>query len=97
DQRVLRRAGLQPRDHACNLARADVEGRDQLGAIGRYRPHLWRLAAMKAGHASVAFFLALAFNASARACAASSERRTVTRSGKRRSIATMSRDNRWSP
>ncbi len=96
-QSLARRARLQPRDHAGNLAGADIERRHQRGALLRHRARLRRLIAVKAGHASPAFFFGfLSLNKSSRALAASSDNCTVSRSGRRMSMATMSRENRWS-
>src|SRR5215213_5663418 len=92
-QHVLRRARLQLRDRAHDLAGADIERGDDGGAAARDRLHLGRKAVGQIGHASPPFFLALraAASASSRACATASESRTVNRSGSRRSIAAMSR------
>ena len=57
-QGLVRRARLQPRDHAGDLAGADIERSHQRGALLRHRARLRRLVAIKAGHASPAFFLA---------------------------------------
>src|SRR5450631_4450172 len=92
-QRVVRRARLQPRDHAGDLAGADIEGCHQRGALLRHRTRLRRLVAIKAGHASPAFFGFLALKRSSRALAASSDNCTVSRSGRRMSTATISREN----
>src|SRR5205085_4344080 len=91
-QRVARRTRLQPRDHAGDLAGADIERRHQRGALLRHRTRLRRLSALEAAHALPAFFF-LSLNSSSRAFAASSDSRTVSRSGNRMSIATMSREN----
>ena len=93
-QGVVRRARLQPRDHAGDLAGADIERRHQRGALLRHRSRLRRLIAIEAGHASPAFFFGfLSLNRSSRALAASSDNCTVSRSGRRMSMATMSREN----
>src|SRR6476660_3121898 len=96
-QGVARRARLQPGDHAGNLAGADIERCHQRGALLRHRARLRRLIAIKAGHASPAFFFGfLSLNNSSRALAASSDSCTVSRSGRRMSTATISRENSWS-
>src|SRR5258706_453401 len=88
-QGVARRARLQPRDHAGDLAGADIERRHQRGALLRHRAGLRRLVAIKAGHASPAFFFGfLSLNNSSRALAASSDSCTVSRPGRRMSTAT---------
>ena len=66
--------------------------RDDRRAPRRHRLHLRREAVLEGAHAAPPFFFGfLSLSASARACAAASDSRTVTRSGSRRSIATMSR------
>src|SRR5207245_5753026 len=93
-QRVVRRRRLQPRDHAGDLAGADIERRHQRRALVVDGTRLWGLVAIEAGHASPAFFLVfLSLNSSSRALAASSDNCTVSRSGRRMSTATMSREN----
>src|ERR1700736_4485599 len=93
-QGVARRARPEPRDHAGDLAGADIERRHQRGALLRHRAGLRRLIAIEAGHASPAFFLVfLSLNSSSRALAASSDNCTVSLSGRRMSTATMSREN----
>src|ERR1700738_3259174 len=93
-QGLVGRARLQPRDHAGNLAGADIERGHERGALLRHRARLRRLIAVQAGHASPAFFLDfLSLNNSSRALAASSDSCTVSRSGSRMSTATMSREN----
>ena len=93
-QGLVRRARLQPRDHAGDLAGADIERGHQRGALLRHRARLRRLVAIKAGHASPAFFFGfLSLNSSSRALAASSDNCTVSRSGSRMSTATISREN----
>ena len=89
-QHVLRRLRLEPRDHAGDLAGADVEAGDYRCAARRHRFHLGREAEAQHGHASPPLPLAFlafsaALSASSRAAAAASDCRTVTRSGKRRS------------
>src|SRR6266853_3646454 len=92
-QGVVRRARLQPRDHAGDLAGADIERSHQRGALLRHRARLRGLIAIEAGHASPAFFLVfLSLNSSSRALPASSDNCTVSRSGRRMSTATMSRE-----
>src|SRR3954464_4302455 len=78
-QRVVRRAWFQPRDHAGDLAGADVERGHQRGALLRHRTRLRRLFALEAAHALPAFFF-LSLNSSSRALAASSDNRPVRRS-----------------
>src|SRR6266516_163717 len=96
-QGVTRGARLQPRDHAGNLAGADIERCHQRGALLRHRARLRRLIAIKAGHASPAFFFGfLSLNDSSRALAASSDSCTVSRSSRRMSTATISRENSFS-
>src|SRR5689334_18103173 len=93
-QRLVRRRRLQPRDHAGDLAGADVETSDQTGALVRHLAGLRRLGAIKTGHAaSPAFFFFLSLNCSSRAFAASSDSWTIRRSGRRMSTATMSLEN----
>src|SRR6185312_7161184 len=93
-QRLARRRRLQPRDHAGDLAGADIERRHQRGALVVDGPCLRGLVAIEAGHASPAFFLVfLSLNSSSRALAASSDNCTVRRSGSRMSTAVMSREN----
>src|SRR6476659_3532632 len=93
-QGVTRRARLQPCDHAGNLAGADIERSHQRGALLRHRARLRRLIAIKAGHASPAFFFGfLSLNNSSRALAASSDSCSVSPSGRRMSTATISREN----
>src|SRR3984893_9651439 len=93
-QGVARRARPQPRDHARDLAGADIERRHQRGALLRHRARLRRLIALEAGHASPAFFFGfLSLNRSSRALAASSDNCTVSRSGSRMSTAAESREN----
>ena len=60
-QHVLRRLRLEPRDHADDLAGADIEGGDHGGAPRRHRLHLGREAEAQHGHASppLRFFLVL--------------------------------------
>src|SRR5206468_6668448 len=88
------RARLHPRYHARDLAGADIERGDKRSAVLRHWPSFGCLAAIEAGHASPAFFLAfLSLNNSSRALAASSDSCTVSRSGRRMSTATMSREN----
>ena len=82
---------LEPRDQADDLAGADVERGDDRRAARRHRLHLRGEAVMEAHAAPPFFFGLLALSASTRAAAASSDNRTVTRSGSRRSIAAMSR------
>src|SRR5713226_6320778 len=94
-QGVARRARLQPRDHAGNLAGADIERRHQRGALLRHRARLRRLITIKTGHASPAFFFGF-LNNSSRSLAASSDSCTVSRSGRRMSTATISRENSFS-
>ena len=90
-QHLLRRLRLQPCDQADDLAGADIERRDDRRAARRHRLHLRGEAVVEA-HAEPPFFLAfLSLSASWRAAQASSDSRTVTRSGRRRSIAVMSR------
>ena len=90
-QGFVRRARLQPRDHAGDLAGADVERSHQRGALLRHRTRLRRLLGIEAGHASPTFFFGSFFlSASSRDFAASSDSCTTSRSGRRRSIATMS-------
>src|SRR6202021_139504 len=94
-QGFTRRARLQPRNHAGNLAGADIERGHQRGALLRHRARLRRLIAIEAGHASPAFFFGfLSLNNSSRALAASSDNCTVKRSASRMSTATMSGENR---
>src|ERR1700688_1592149 len=96
-QGVARRARPQPRDHAGDLTGADIERRHQRGALLRHRARLRRLIAIKAGHASPAFFFGfLSLNSSSRALAASSESCTISLSGRRMSTATISRENSFS-
>ena len=57
-QHVLRRLRLEPRDHAGDLAGADIETGDHGGAPRRNRLHLGREAEAQHGHASLPFFLA---------------------------------------
>ncbi len=90
-QHVLRRPRLEAPDQAGDLAGADIERGDQhrtasaiSGFIFGVRPN-WR-ALMRAP-----FFFGLRPWPRRRACAAASESRTVTRSGSRRSMATISR------
>src|SRR5262245_27587444 len=95
-QRLLRPVRPQPRDQADDLAGAHIERGDQRGALGRYRLHLRGKAVAERAHASPPLplalsFRSLSFSASLRACAAASLRRTVTRSGSRRSIDVISR------
>src|SRR6266853_3137571 len=93
-QGVTRRARLQPRNHAGDLAGADIERGHQRGALLRHRARLRRLVAIKTGHASPAFFFGfLSLNNSSRVLAASSDSCTVSRSGRRMSTATISRQN----
>ena len=96
-QHVLWPLRLQPRDHADDLAGADVEAGDHDRAARRHRFHLGREGEAQHGHASppLRFFLALsaALSAASRAAAAASDSRTVTRSASRRSTLTMSRAN----
>src|SRR5450631_1173854 len=92
-QSVIRRARLQPRDHAGNLAGADIERRHQRAALLRHRARLRGLIAIKTGHALPAFLAFLSLNSSSRALAASSDSCTVSRSGRRMSMATISREN----
>src|SRR5450631_3351700 len=93
-QGVARRARPEPRDHAGDLAGADIERCHQRGALLRHGAGLRRLIAVEAGHASPAFFFGfLSLNRSSRALAASSDSCTVRRSGSRISTATMSREN----
>src|ERR1700736_3891698 len=95
-QGVARRARPEPRDHAGDLAGADIERRHQRGALLRHRARLRRLIAIEAGHASPAFFFGfLSLNRSSWALAASSDNCTVSRSGRRMSTATISRENSW--
>ena len=56
-QHVLRRARLQPRDHADDLAGADVERAHDRGAPARDRLHLRGKAVREIAHASPPFFL----------------------------------------
>jgi hypothetical protein len=70
-QHVLRRLRLQPRDHADDLAGADIEGCDHGGAARRHRLHLGGQAEAQHGHASVPFFC-LFFRALSAALSASS-------------------------
>src|SRR6185312_4077685 len=91
-QHLLRRLRLEPRDDANDLAGADIESRHNRRAAGRHRSHFRSQAILK-GHAAPPFlraFLSL-LSASWRAAEASSESRTVTRSGRRRSTTVMSR------
>src|SRR6266849_6893487 len=71
-QGVARRARPEPRDHAGDLAGADIERRHQRGALLRHRARLRRLITIKTGHASPAFFFGF-LNNSSRALAASSD------------------------
>src|SRR5258705_84686 len=87
--RMRRQAG----DQAGDLAGADIERGDQRAALGRYRLHLGGEAVVEGVHALPPFgFGFLALSASSRAWAAASDRRSVTRSGKRRSMETISRE-----
>src|SRR5207248_4520324 len=93
-QNLLRPARAQPPDQANDLARSDIERGDDAAATRRDRFHLRRDAVTERVHASPPFFFfALALSASSRACAAASDKRTVTRSAKRRSMLVRSRDN----
>src|SRR4029077_5395504 len=93
-QGIAWRAGFQACDQARDLAGADVERRHQRRPLVGHRARFRRLAAVKAGHASPAFFFGfLSLNKSSRALAASSDSRTVSRSGSRMSMAVMSREN----
>src|SRR3954463_16171928 len=93
-QRVVRRRRLQPRDHAGDLAGADIERRHQRRALVVDGARLRGLVAIEAGHASPAFFLGfLSLKIFSGALAASSDNCTVSRSGSRMSTATMSREN----
>src|SRR5205814_9188620 len=95
-QGAARRAWLYPRDHAGNFAGADIERSRKRSALC-HRARLRRLVAVKAGHASPAFFLGFfSLNSSSWAFAASSDNCTVSRSGRRMSTATMSRENSFS-
>src|SRR5439155_5228150 len=89
-QRFLRTARFQPCNQAGDLAGANIERADDRRAPRRDRLHLRGEAVLERAHASPPLrFCGL--RASSRACAAASDRRTVTRSGRRRSIARMSR------
>src|SRR5262249_37566967 len=91
-QHFLRRARGEPTDQAGDLAGADVERAHDRRPLRRHRLHLGGEAVLEGAHALPPLRLAvLSLSASSRACAASSERWTLTRSGKRRSIAVMSR------
>src|SRR5579883_2155252 len=91
-QNLLRGVWPQPRDHADDLARADVERRHQRALAWRDRLHFGGQAIAERVHASPPFlFLLLALSNSSRAAAAASDSRTVTRSGSRKSIIVMSR------
>src|SRR6516162_11962047 len=93
-QNLLRATGTKPADQANDFARADVERRNHDAAARRDRPHLRGHAMTELVHASPPFFFfALALSASSRACVTTSDKRTVTRSGRRRSILVMSRDS----
>ena len=73
-QGVAGRARLEPRDHAGDLAGADVEGGHERSAILRHRARLRRLVARQAAHASPTFFFGFfSLNNSSRALAASSD------------------------
>jgi len=97
-QGVARRARLQPRDHAGNLAGAD---------IGATPPARCASAASGGslgsdggqGRSCVTGLLLrlLVLNSSSRALAASSDNCTVSRSGRRMSTATISRENSRPP
>src|SRR3984885_2532882 len=93
-QDLLRRARAQPRNHADDLARTDVERGNDRAPPRRDRFHFRGQAVAEGVHASPAFFflLVLALLISSRAAAAASDSRTVTRSGRRISIIVMSRD-----
>jgi hypothetical protein len=54
-QHVARRLRFQPRDHADDLAGADVEGGHRGGTARRHRLHLGREAEAEHGHAASAF------------------------------------------
>src|SRR5262249_25906449 len=91
-QRLLRHARLQPSDQAGDLAGADVEHGNERRALERQRLHLGGNAMTERVHALPPLpFGFLILSASSRACAAVSDRRTVTRSWRRRSTAVMSR------
>src|SRR5579864_2101128 len=93
---AVRRAWPQARDHAGDFAGADVERSDQRRAL-RHRSRLRRLFAIESAHASPTFFFGSFFlSASSRALAASSDNCTTSRSGSRKSTATMSLEKRWS-
>src|SRR5690348_1998597 len=92
-QNLLRRTRAKPADQANNFARAHVERSDDNAAPRGNRLHLRRHALTEGVHASPPFFfLWLALSASSRACAAASDKRTVTRSTSRRSMLAISRD-----
>src|SRR5262249_54116734 len=93
-QRIVRRAWLQPRDHAGDLAGADVERSRQRAALVRHRLCLRRMEAINPGHAASPGFFFCFLNSSSRAFAALSDNCTVSRSGRRMSTAMMSRENR---
>jgi hypothetical protein len=67
---ILRCLRLKPRNEANDFARANVEARDDGGALERNRLHLRGNAEAQHGHASPPFpdFDFLAFSASLRAC-----------------------------
>src|SRR5262249_31007998 len=89
-QHLLRAARPETCDQASDLAGTDIERANDRGPPRRKRPHFRCEAVLERAHASPPFFFG-GLRASSRACAAASERRTAIRSGKRRSIARMSR------
>src|SRR5581483_6971805 len=96
-QHLLWRLRLEARDQAGDLAGADVERGDHGLAARRDGLHLRGHAEGNDGHASPPLrftFFSFSLIAASRACAASSESRTVTRSRSRRSTAVISRESR---
>src|SRR3974390_886329 len=93
-QNLLRTMRTKPADQTNPFARTDVERGNYDASPRRDRLHLRCDAITERAHASPPFFFfALALSASSRACVAASDKRTVTRSGRRRSILVMSRDS----
>src|SRR5205085_2661744 len=94
-QDVLRCVRAKPPDEANDLARSDIERGDNRRAFRRQRLRLGGEAELKdVAHALPSFFGDgfFSFWASARACAAAGDSRTVTRSPTRRSMAEISRE-----
>src|SRR5262245_31190046 len=97
-QSVLRRLRFEPSDQTDDLAGPDIKTRDHSRALRRNRLHFRGEAEAQHGHASpplpdlLFFMFSASLIAGSRAAAATSDWRTVTRSGSLRSTARMSRD-----